>query len=98
MNIEILTNLCKRLEEKNNCLENNEDKIRISKMLETLIQNHDWPDLKIGKWLGYIEGILIANNVTSVNEERDFTREFYHAHYMNNGIEIPKTTDVMKDN
>lgn len=96
MKVETLTNLCKRLEDKNSHLKDLEQKERISRMLNVLLDNHHWPDLKIGKWLGYIEGILIANNVASVDEERDFTREFYHEHYRDNGIEIPKTTDVMK--
>lgn len=97
MNIEILTNLCKRLEDKNSYLKDLEQKERIARMLKVLLDNHNWPDLKIGKWLGYIEGILIANNAASINEERDFTRKLYHQHYIDNGIAIPTTTDVMKN-
>lgn len=64
-------------------------------MTKTLKDNHDWHDLKIGKWLGYIEGVLITKGITTVNEERDFTRPIFHAYYKSIGLEVPETVDVM---
>ena len=62
-------------------------------MINTLLNNVDWSDLKIGKWLGYIEGVLIEKGITSVNAERDFSRPIYHAYYKSIGVDIP--TDVI---
>ena len=64
-------------------------------MINTLLNHVDWPDLKIGKWLGYIEGVLIEKGITSVNAERDFSRPIYHAYYKGIGVDIPATTDVI---
>ena len=92
----LLDKLCGRCREKAFKLPDSEEKERVFKMLETLLENNDWADLKIGKWLGFIEGFLIFNNITTVDNERNFTRKIYHEHYKKNNIKIPKTTDVMK--
>jgi hypothetical protein len=92
---EILSVLCNRCAGLISLMEESEEKLRLGNMVETLMDNNHWPDLKIGKWLGYIEGTLIANNVTTVNKERDFSRPHYHEYYTQMNIDIPKTTDVM---
>lgn len=76
-------------------LPDSKDKERILKMLKTLLDNANWPDLKIGKWLGFIEGFLIFNNITTIDDERNFTRKIYHKHYKNKNIKIPESVDVM---
>lgn len=32
---------------------------------------------KLNRWLGYIQGVLIERQVTSVQAERDYTRPFF---------------------
>jgi len=36
-----------------------------------------FPLLKLNRWLGYIQGVLIERNITSVDIERDFTRPYF---------------------
>lgn len=96
MDLNTLKTLCKRCEKLTLKLPDSSEKVRLLNMLETLLINPNWQDLKIGKWLGYIEGVLILREVTTVDIERDFTRKIYHAYYERIGVEIPQTTDVMK--
>jgi hypothetical protein len=35
------------------------------------------PLLKLNRWLGYIQGVLIERRVTTVTEERDWTRPLF---------------------
>lgn len=35
------------------------------------------PLMKLNRWLGYIQGTLIAQNYTTVQEERDWTRPYF---------------------
>lgn len=35
------------------------------------------PINKMNRWLGYIQGVLIERGLTTVNEERDFTRPLF---------------------
>jgi hypothetical protein len=97
MNLKTLRPLCNRCKELTLKLPVSDDRNRLLNMIETLLINHTWPDLKIGKWLGFIEGQLIASKVTTVDNERDFTRPIFHKYYKEMKITIPKTTDVMKD-
>lgn len=39
--------------------------------------NRDVPLLKIDRWLGYIQGVLIERQATTVEAERDWTRKFF---------------------
>lgn len=94
MNKDILNKLCDRCSIFIKDISNDEERLRLTNMIVTLKNNYDWPDLKIGKWLGYIEGVLISNNLTTVNAEREFSREYYHEHYNELDINIPASTDV----
>ncbi|UQT02973.1 hypothetical protein TOTORO_01100 [Serratia phage vB_SmaS-Totoro] len=47
-------------------------------MLEELSTNEDQSDTKKHRWLGYIQGILIAHGVTTVAAEREFTRKIFN--------------------
>ncbi len=95
MDIATLKPLCERCKHLALNLKESEEKQRLLNMINTLLNNVDWPDLKIGKWLGYIEGVLIEKGITTVNVERDFSRPIYHAYYKSIGVDIPATTDVM---
>ncbi len=35
------------------------------------------PLMKLNRWLGYIQGVLIERGLTTVDEERDFTRPYF---------------------
>ena len=37
----------------------------------------DAPLLKLNRWLGYIQGVLITKGATTVTTERDFTRPLF---------------------
>ncbi len=82
MNIETLDLLCKRCKELTLKLPNCEEKTRLLNMIKTLKSNSDWPDLKVGKWLGFIEGVLISKGITTVDKERDITRPIFHQYLL----------------
>lgn len=35
------------------------------------------PLMKLNRWIGYIQGVLIAKRLTTVEKERDFTRPMF---------------------
>jgi hypothetical protein len=44
---------------------------------EFLLYVDSYPLNKLNRWLGYIQGVLISNGVTSVDNERNFTRPLF---------------------
>lgn len=51
-------------------------------MLETLKENienknHKFDEGKVSRWLGFIQAILILNDLTTVEKERNFTRPLF---------------------
>lgn len=42
--------------------------------------NLDGDDSKVNRWLGFIQAVLIMSGVTTVDKERDRTRELLTAH------------------
>lgn len=40
----------------------------------------DKDNSKVNRWLGFIQGVLICNGITSVEKERDFTRPYLTKH------------------
>lgn len=97
MDLCYLKPICDRLEGQLSEIPDSSDKQRLEKMLKTLINNHTWPDLKIGKWLGFVEAHLIIHGVTDIDTERDFSRPLFHGHYRSVGIEPPASVDVTKE-
>jgi len=69
---------------------------RINEMMQKVVDNHDtWPKDKTGRWVGYVQCILIeVLGVTTVNVERDFTRPLFHALYKAQGYAIPKSVEI----
>lgn len=39
--------------------------------------NYDVPLVKLSRWLGYVQGVLIERGVTTVDLERDWTRPLF---------------------
>jgi hypothetical protein len=58
------------------------------KALENL---HVWPEDKLSRWLGYIQGVLAARGIIDVQQERDLSRPLFHAAYSNADVPIPST-------
>ena len=53
----------------------------------------DWPKDKVGRWLGFVQGILAAQGLIDVGVERDYSRPLFHAEYVQQGLVIPKTLE-----
>lgn len=51
-------------------------------------------DDKSSRWIGFIQGILIGFECTSIETERKFSRELFHAAYVEMGLPIPETLTV----
>lgn len=47
-------------------------------MLTEIKNNNNQSDTKKHRWLGFIQGILIAKGITNVDVERDFTRDLFN--------------------
>lgn len=48
---------------------------------------------KGNRWIGYIQGILIAKGITTIQAERDYTRSMFEGYYKRNNIEY-RSLDV----
>ena len=53
-----------------------------------------YPIDKLNRWLGFIQGYLIFNKLTTVDNERDFSRPLFHEAYKTEGIIIPPKFSV----
>lgn len=42
--------------------------------------NLDDDNSKVNRWLGYVQGTLIAKGITDIQKERDFTRPYLTKH------------------
>ena len=65
-------------------------------MLDAIKANvASWPPDKTGRWIGYVQCLLIeVEGVTSVAEERDFTRPLFHKYYTDLGLVIPPSLEL----
>lgn len=44
-------------------------------MCQEIMDNYtEWPDHKSNRWIGYIQGVLTALQIVSIDEHRDITR------------------------
>ncbi|QIW91219.1 hypothetical protein COHAPHLL_00383 [Vibrio phage V09] len=95
MDIGTLTALCERaallsvhlpVEKRDRCLS----------MIDVLLANSHWPDLKIGGWLEHIITVCIENGITTIDAEREFSRPIKHAYYRSIGLEPPVTIDLSR--
>lgn len=63
-------------------------------VLNRVIEEIDtFPLDKMGRWIGFVQGVLALSNHLDVDEERDRTRERYHAAYIATGQVVPKTME-----
>lgn len=64
----------------------------MSWMCSTAIEHcHTWPEDKLNRWLGFIQGVLIMKRLITTEAARNSSRILYHAAYHVQGIAIPKT-------
>jgi hypothetical protein len=95
MNIETLKPLCDRCILLSKKLSDQEKIDRVNGLINTLMENPDWPDFKIGTWLGCAETILIESGISSYEDERNNSRSIKHNYYKTIGISPPPTIDVL---
>lgn len=64
---------------------------KVSSMMSAILGHClDWPPDKTGRWLGYVQAILIeVVSVTTIEKERNFTRPLFHSIYESRGFPIP---------
>lgn len=73
----------------------NISKNHILNMLDVLIDKVPvWTIDKIYRWIGFIQGVLIVEGITSVHEEREYTRPLFHQVYVALGHIIPETISI----
>ncbi len=46
---------------------------------EAIINTAEYPEDKLNRWLGFVQGILIVQGFTTVEAERNFTRPLFKA-------------------
>jgi len=73
--------------------------IKVNKMMSNIVSNCClWPADKTGRWVGYVQCLLIeVENVTSVKSERNFTRPYFHKLYDLIGRDIPPSIDIYEN-
>lgn len=61
-------------------------------MLDTVrLEVHKWPLDKSGRWIGYVQGVLVEQRKLKVDEERNRTRLSYQVAYAADGLKVPET-------
>ena len=61
---------------------------KLSEFIEEYIEgcNDKLPLMKLNRWLGYIQGVLISRGITTITEERDWTRPLFRPLDFGNNI------------
>lgn len=63
-------------------------------LLENVQRNaYTHPVDKLGRWLGYVQGVLAAQGSLSVPQERERSRQVYHAAYRADGVHTPPSAN-----
>ena len=52
---------------------------------------------KMSRWLGFAQGILFAEGLIDVNEEREISRPIIHRAYKDAGVSVPKSIDLYQE-
>lgn len=56
----------------------------------------DWPVDKMSRWLGFAQAGIIAKGFTTIDDERDLTRPFFHKAYQEAGLKVPESESIKK--
>jgi len=70
---------------------------RLTLMAIHAISHPEYPVDKLNRWLGFIQGVLYAEGFIDLEEEREVSRKLYAKAYEAEGIEMPKSVDVVQD-
>lgn len=62
-------------------------------MVNELLDNDSIPYDKANRWIGFIQGCMAMKGYIDVDEERDFSREYFHEYYKQHGM----STTVLED-
>jgi hypothetical protein len=64
-------------------------------MMERVIREIDtFPLDKMGRWIGFVQGVLALSGNLDVDAERERTRARFHAAYKATGQEVPPTMQL----
>ena len=55
-------------------------------MTDELLSNESIPYDKASRWIGFIQGCMAMKGYIDVDEERDFSREYFHEYYKQHGL------------
>jgi hypothetical protein len=58
----------------------------------------DWPDDKISRWLGFVQGVMTMQGLLTVAGEREFSRPLFHAAYAEQGRAAPPSVGRALEN
>ena len=53
-----------------------------------------FPVDKLGRWVGFVQGVLALSGFMDVDEERNRTRDRFHNAYLSTGQVIPETMQI----
>jgi len=67
---------------------------KIMSMCEKCIDTPDMYTDKMSRWLGFIQGVMYADGLISIKNERDRSRLLFHDAYLKSGIDIPESITV----
>lgn len=68
----------------------------VIKMCETALSVEMTED-KQSRWVGFIQGLLVGEYLLYVDEEREFTRPYFHNVYNKMGLDKPDTVEIEYD-
>jgi hypothetical protein len=52
---------------------------------------------KIGRWVGFVQGVLAMSGHLDVDQERERTRPFFHRAYQATNQKVPETKEMKKE-
>jgi hypothetical protein len=59
--------------------------------VQSLENLYKWPEDKLSRWLGYVQGVLAVRYIIDIQEERDLSRPLFHSAYNNASAPVPPT-------
>lgn len=61
-------------------------------MVETALAfGHAWPEDKLSRWLGFVQGVMTMRGALAVDVERAVSRVLFHDAYSRSGLPIPES-------
>jgi hypothetical protein len=57
----------------------------------------DWPDDKLSRWLGFVQGVMSGRGLLRVAAEREASRPLFHAAYEAAGVAKPGSVERPAD-